>query len=135
MNCSTCFYLKLNGITHRIQSTSFKHYQIVWEGRLIMEARCRFEMERRVGSQTICHLSKVAQWVSGEGQTKSICFASHQQPTHCLGNPTVECIGGITLFSMFFINANLCKFLTTFLLFPNGALYHLNFKFISKKCC
>lgn len=48
---------------------------------------------------------------------------------HCLGNPTVEFLGDIALLLVLLINANLCKSFSNFLLFPNGALYHLNFKF------
>lgn len=49
----------------------------------------------------------------------------------CLGNPAAEFIGDITLLLVLLRNANLCKFLTNFLFFPDGALYHLNVKFWS----
>lgn len=47
---------------------------------------------------------------------------------HCLGNPTVKCIGDITLL---FSSSDKCKPLQVlnFLLCPNGALYHWNVKF------
>lgn len=128
------------GLHTGIQSIWFKPYQIVWEGKLMMEARWRLKMEKGVGNQRSCHLSKFAQWVSGEGQTKSRC-CTVQHPT-VLGSPLLNSLATLPSFLVLLINADLFKFLTNFLLFLNGARSHLHVKFqrslypkdVARKC-
>lgn len=98
-------------------------------------------MEKGVGNQRSCHLSKVAQWVGGEGQTKSRCCTAHQHPT-VLGSPLLNSLATLPYFLVLLINADLFKFLTNFLLFLNGARSHLHVKFqrslypkdVARKC-
>lgn len=132
MDYSTWFYFKLNRIAHRDPIYSIKLF-----GRedSLFGGQVWVKLES-VEAKRTCHSLRLhsESWSRSDYIQVFCCL-----PTpHRLGNPIVECIVDITLFLILLINANLCKFLINFLLFPNGALSHWNVKFrlfISKRCC
>ena len=80
MDCSTWFYLRLMGLLRESPSTSSNclgEKLFIWRPAVGLNWR-------EMGKQRTCHLSEVAQWVSGDGQTKSRWSAVHP---NALGTP------------------------------------------------
>lgn len=124
MDYSTWFYFKLNRIAHRDPIYSIKLFGR--EDSLFGGQVWVYTGERWGRRELVTHLRLHSESWSRSDYIQVFCCL----PTpHRLGNPIVECIVDITLFLILLINANLCKFLINFLLFPNGALSHWNVKF------